>query len=291
MKKKVWLFVVLFIATFIFACVPKVSAYQSTKVNNRFYTSFDFDSVEIMGEDNFRFVSDSDTYFTRSSGAYEEDNILVATKFENIALYKYYNYYGPNNLEIEYSYFTIDSEFQEITRLFVYSADVLFNINDTFRIYSDSTLNNFQISFRIKGPNNEVIRVNEYKNNIQYFDLTEYIVANHANVLADERNIIYLYDVNINIRPQTYGSIYIEQNLHSVSEHDDLLTQWLDEYVPPTIVQQDVDVSNWIMQIFKTFDRFLAIKFGDVSIGGILLIPLILSIVFVILRIWRGGSA
>ena len=93
------------------------------------------------------------------------------------------------------------------------------------------------------------------------------------------------------MRPRELGSVYIRQSLYSVNENPDLLTQWLDEYVPHPIIKENVDVSNWIMQIFKTFDRFLAIKFGDVSIGGILLIPLILSIVFVVLRIWRGGSA
>ena len=140
-------------------------------------------------------------------------------------------------------------------------------------------------------PDNSFINVSEYKNNLQYFDLSEYIRNNYSQVLEDDRNIIALSDVNISMRPRELGSVYIRQSLYSVNENPDLLTQWLDEYVPHPIIKENVDVSNWIMQIFKTFDRFLAIKFGDVSIGGILLIPLILSIVFVVLRIWRGGSA
>ena len=289
--KKFWLFIVLFIATFTFACIPKVSAYQSTDVENRHYTCFKFDSIEIIGNDGIRFVSDSDNYFTRNGNQYDNDNMLVSTSFENITLYKYYNYIKPNELEIEYSYFTLDGNVQDITRLFIYTDEVLFNINDKFRIYSDSTLNNFQISFKIKLPDNNFISVNTTKYNIQYFDLSEFITENYPEVLVDDRNIIALGNVNINIRPVNYGSIYLRQSIYSVSENPDLLTQWLDEYVPHPIIKQDVDVSNWIMQIFKTFDRFLAIKFGDVSLGGILLIPLVLSIVFVVLRIWRGGSA
>ena len=291
MKKKFWLFVVLFIATFIFACVPKVSAYQSTKVENRYYTCFRFDSIEIIGEYETRFVSDSDNYFTRDGNQYENNNMLVSTTFDNITLYKYYNYSQSNELEIEYSYFTLDDEVQDISRFFIYSDHVLFNINDTFRIYSDSTLNNIQISFRIKNPDNSFIRVNTTKYNVQYFDLTEFIVENYPQVLADGRNIISLSMLNINIRPQTLGSVYIRETLYSINNSPNLMTQWLDEYVPRPIVKEEVNVSNWIIQIFKTFDRFLAIKFGDVSLGGILLIPLILSIVFVVLRIWRGGSA
>lgn len=57
------------------------------------------------------------------------------------------------------------------------------------------------------------------------------------------------------------------------------------------VVEQEVEIDNWIIEIFKTFDSFLAIKFGNVTIGSILLIPVILSIVFVILKTWRGGSA
>ena len=290
MKKKFWIFGVLFIATFIFICVPKVSAYQSIKIDNGFYTCFKFDSIEIAGNDNIRFISDNDNYFAKSGDQYENNNVLVSTTFQTITLYKYYNF-STNELEVEYSHFTLDFEEQNITELFVYSSEVLFNINDTFRIYSDSTLNDYRITFKIKLPDNSFINVSEYKNNLQYFDLSEYIRNNYSQVLEDDRNIIALSDVNISMRPRELGSVYIRQSLYSVNENPDLLTQWLDEYVPHPIIKENVDVSNWIMQIFKTFDRFLAIKFGDVSIGGILLIPLILSIVFVVLRIWRGGSA
>lgn len=288
--KKFLLFIVLFIFVFIFACVPKVSAYQSPFVNNRFYTSFKYDSVEIIGSDGLRFVSDSDNYFTKNSNEYENDNRLFSTTFENITLYKNYNF-TATDLDIEYSYFTYNSEVQDITRLFIHSGYVLFDINDTFILYSDASLNNYQISFKIKLPDNEFKNVNEYINNIEYFNLTEYIVNNHPEVLSDNRNIIYLADVNINIRPQTYGSVHLKQTIHSITNYSDLITQWLDEYVPRPIVYEDVNVSNWILQIFNTFDRFLSIQFGDVSLGAILLIPLILSVVFVVLRIWRGGSA
>lgn len=289
MKKKFWLFVVLFIATFIFACVPKVSAYQSSYIDNRFYTCFRFDSIEIIGDNDLNFITNNDNFFTKSGNDYETNNILVSTKNQTITLYKYYHF-DTNELEIEYSYFTLNSEIQDIRSLSVYSSEVLFNINDTFRIYSDSTLNDFYISFKIKLPDNSYIQVREYKNNLQYFDLSEYIRNNYPQVLEDERNIIAFGDIDINIRSGA-GSVYIRQSLYSVNENPDLLTQWLDEYVPHPIIKEDVDVSNWIIQIFATFDRFLAIKFGDVSLGSILLIPLILSIVFVVLRIWRGGSA
>lgn len=47
---------------------------------------------------------------------------------------------------------------------------------------------------------------------------------------------------------------------------------------------------NWIIGIFETMSMFLSLKIGDISIGYFALIPLIISVVAFIIRMWKGGQ-
>lgn len=50
------------------------------------------------------------------------------------------------------------------------------------------------------------------------------------------------------------------------------------------------DATNWITAIFRTFQAFFDIKFGSVSIGAIIIIPVAITIVWFIMRLFRGGG-
>lgn len=50
------------------------------------------------------------------------------------------------------------------------------------------------------------------------------------------------------------------------------------------------DATNWMTAIFRTFQAFFDIKFGSVSIGAIVIIPVAITIVWFIMRLFRGGG-
>lgn len=47
---------------------------------------------------------------------------------------------------------------------------------------------------------------------------------------------------------------------------------------------------NWIIGIFETMGMFLSLKIGDIYIGYFAVIPLIISVVAFIIRMWKGGQ-
>lgn len=51
------------------------------------------------------------------------------------------------------------------------------------------------------------------------------------------------------------------------------------------------DATSWISGIFEAFGDFFAIKIGPVSIGAIVIMPVAISLVWFILRMFRGGGA
>lgn len=91
--------------------------------------------------------------------------------------------------------------------------------------------------------------------------------------------------VEFNMVASSFSSSYI-------SYVDDIVENPLNANININITEEVVplDFSGWIISIFTSFAAFLSIQIGDVTIGAILLIPLILSIVFVILKLFRGGG-
>lgn len=51
------------------------------------------------------------------------------------------------------------------------------------------------------------------------------------------------------------------------------------------------NVMSWITGFISTLGGFFAIKFGSVSLGAIVLIPVAISLVWFILRLFRGGGS
>lgn len=50
------------------------------------------------------------------------------------------------------------------------------------------------------------------------------------------------------------------------------------------------DATSWISGIFEAFGDFFAIKLGPVSIGAIVIMPVAISLVWFLLRMFRGGG-
>ena len=120
------------------------------------------------------------------------------------------------------------------------------------------------------------------------FDLTYYLVIEPSGggmLYNDRFNLLLDFSAN-------YVGAFIEGYEYAAEQAKPLFKNVYKEgyhtgYV--TAVNQGI-TSNWFTGFFDGMQGFLNIKFGQISIGSIILIPLSITIVWFIIRQFRGGG-
>lgn len=134
--------------------------------------------------------------------------------------------------------------------------------------------NNASVSGITKSNETVNISENDFQTSFRPF-----ATFNNDNNEFKTLKVSYRFKVSRN----TFGGLVIRNSTHMTK-----YPHYLSDF---TVVEESrVDFNGWLLSIFSAFNSFFAIRFGDVSLGSILLIPLILSVVFVVIRLWRGGA-
>lgn len=122
----------------------------------------------------------------------------------------------------------------------------------------------------------EVVSTSEYDFQTSY---RPFITFDNSNNEFKTLKVSYRFKVSQN----TFGGLVIRNSTHMTK-----YPHYLSDF--KVVEESNVDFNGWILSIFSAFNSFFAIRFGNVTLGSILLIPLILSVVFVVIRLWRGGA-
>lgn len=123
---------------------------------------------------------------------------------------------------------------------------------------------------------NENITTSQYDFETSYRPFTTF---DNDNSEFKTLKVSYRFKVSKN----TFGGLVIRNSTH--------MTKYPHYISDFTVVEQaNVDFNGWIISIFSAFNSLFALRLGNVTLGSILLIPLILSVVFVVIRLWRGGA-
>lgn len=287
MKKRIILFISLLILIVSIAVLP-VNAYSSD-IGNNYYSSIYFKYVEI----NDRYITEDDTVFTWDGNEMTNTNIINIDN--TVFLEKNFNYLEDYNFVTIYASITDGPTNQPITQI-EYYTDVIFidSRTDHIEFYTGYSFD-IEISFTlIKNGIQEEKIINDNSQN--YYSLIHMIQNNINN--GQPTGTLQLRNLKIKISGLSSVLNVARKTTRQLNNDYIKINNWYEEQglLTPIIIESisEEDTTNfmaWVGAIFSAVGGFFNIKLGDTTIGAILLIPLMLSIIFVILKIWRGGSA
>ena len=286
MKKRIILIISLLVLIVNLAILP-VNAYTSDMGSN-YYSNLYFKYVKI----NDTYITEDDTIFTWDGNSMTINNQNVIDN--SIAINKSYTY------NQDYTFSTIynsvyDNEERDITKL-EFITDIVFldTRTDEFTISSGYSFD-IDISFTLI-MNGLQVEKNISLNQQNNYSLSPILNNNLSN--TENRGVLQLRNFKIVVSNASSVLVATRKTNRDLNYFNYKINQWYEEQglLTPIIIENVTEENStnfmaWITAIFSAIGGFFNIKLGDTTIGSILLIPLMLSIIFVILKVWRGGSA
>lgn len=289
MKKK-FLLIIVFIFSIISIFNVRLNAYTGIDENKNYKAIYTFDQITIQTNANNYILNDNITYSSTPNNnisntfnkIYFSNSSYIQLDYSLVSMANY-----TNCLRTKYNQPYYISESSDINRMIFEVDQIIINTELEQYRFQNTGIMEVAISFYVVDPITYMTTKYQRTVDLQGFDLTTEIFV----IYGDDTKALKLKDLRVDMRKkeyQTFNLTTTQRGVRTNATQNDYLIQWLAD---SGLLEKEINFTGFILSIFQSFAAIMSIQLGGISLGAILLIPAILSMVFVIIRIWRGGSA